>query len=55
LHRLNKVDWNTNVRLLANPRFLLFGLQEQDKSRPMLRDPHRCKAGTHAMDEEGSP
>ncbi len=52
--RLSKVEWVTNVRMLAHPRFLLFGLQEQDKSCPMLGDPHRCKAGTHAVDEEGS-
>ncbi len=53
--RPSKVEWVTNVQMLAHPRFLLFGLQEQDKSRPMLGDPRRCKAGTHAVDEEGLP
>ncbi len=53
--RPSKVEWVTNVRLLAHPRFLLFELQEQDKSRPMLGDPCKCKAGTHAVDEEGLP
>jgi hypothetical protein len=51
----DRVEWVTNVRMLAHLRFLLFGLQEQDKSHPMLGDPRRCKAGTHAVDEEGLP
>jgi hypothetical protein len=52
--RPSKVEWVTNVQMLAHLRFLLLGLQEQDKSRPMLGDPRRCKAGTHAVDEKGS-
>ena len=51
---LSKVEWVTNAQMLAYPRFLLFGLQEQGKSRPMLGDPRRCKEGTHVVDEGGS-
>ncbi len=47
-----KVEWVTIVQMLTHPRFLLFGLQEQGKSHPMLGDPCRCKGGTHAVDEK---
>ncbi len=53
--RSSKVEWVTNVWTLANPRFSLLRLQEQVKSCLMLGDPRRCKAGTHAVDEEGLP
>jgi hypothetical protein len=40
--RPSTLEWVTNVWTLAHPRFLLFGLQEQVKSRPMLGEPCRC-------------
>jgi hypothetical protein len=52
--RPSKVEWVTNVQTLAHPRCLLFGLQEQGKPHQMLRDPRRCKGGTHEVDEEDS-
>ncbi len=50
--RPSKVEWVTNVRMLAHPRCLVFGLQEQGNSRQMLRDPRGCTGGTHEVDEE---
>ena len=43
-----------NVRTLAYPRLLFFGLQEQGQSRKVFGDPWRREGGTPEMDEEGS-
>ena len=53
--RLSKDEWVTNVRTLAYPRCLPFGLQEQGKPHQMLSDPRRCKGGTCEVDEECLP
>ncbi len=43
-----------NVRTLAYPRLLFFGLQEQDQSHEVFGDPWIGEGGTPEMDEEGS-
>ncbi len=43
-----------NVRMLAYPQLLFFGLQEQGQSREVFGDPWRCEGGTPEMNEEGS-
>ncbi len=53
--RQSKVEWVTNVQMLAHPRCLLFRLQEHGKPHQMLRDTRGCKGGTHEVDEEDLP